>query len=196
MDGRRTLVNAVVRSDHGGVRRALLVTGATVALAAALVWSSTAFGLRSAWFAFVVVWVPMTWVGVMSRVVQMRLPEGYHALRRLERSGRVYERLGIGIVKAALRRGPLAVFNPDLHLPAERSKAALAHLAQRMRDAEASHAVLFVLTLVVVAHAMLRGWWWAAVWTFVFDVLLNAYPVMLQRYNRARLAQRFQLSSV
>ena len=83
------------------------------------------------------------------------------------------------------------MFNPSLHLPAERTPERLAVLDQRMRDAEASHAILLVLELGVVVHAAARGWWWAAAWTAVFDVLVNGYPVMLQRYNRALLALRY-----
>lgn len=87
--------------------------------------------------------------------------------------------------------GPLAVFNPDLHMPKERNTANMAHLEQKMRDAEASHFILLVLTLGVVVHAAVRGWWGVAAWTMLFDVLVNGYPVMLQRYNRARLRRRF-----
>ena len=61
---------------------------------------------------------------------------------------------------------------------------------ERGGDAEASHAILFALTLVVAGHAALRGWWAAAGWTLLFDVVLNGYPVLLQRYNRALLARR------
>ena len=182
----------VVRSSRAKV----LVVPAVVLLLVVLVAAARWLGPASGWFAFVVVWWPMVWVGTMSRLVQLRLPEGYHALRRFERGGRVYERVGVRVAKSALRRGPLARFNPDLHLPRERTPAQLEHLAQRMRDAEASHAVLFVATLVVVLHAALRGWWLAAVLTLVFDVLMNGYPVMLQRYNRARLADRYALSWV
>jgi hypothetical protein len=53
--------------------------------------------------------------------------------------------------------------------------------------------VLFVATLPIVVGAVSQGWWVAAVWTFVFDVLVNGYPVMLQRYNRAGLHRRFSL---
>lgn len=170
-----------------------MLIGAAVVMVALLVWVVGALGANSVGFALAIVWLPMTWVGMASRRVQIRLPERYHTLRRFERSGRVYELIGVRFVKAALRRGPLAVFNPDLHLPTERSPEQLAHLAQRMRDAEASHAVLFVLTLPLVGFAMARGWWTAAVWMLVFDVAVNGYPVMLQRYNRARLAERFDL---
>jgi hypothetical protein len=62
-----------------------------------------------------------------------------------------------------------------------------------MRQAEALHEILLVVTLTVVLNAAVRGWWGAAGWTLVFNVLANGYPAMLQRYNRALLAQRFGL---
>lgn len=169
----------------------LLVGGATIVMAALLLWSLRAFGARSAWFAFLVVWLPMAWLGTISRLVVPRLPAGYHALRSFERDGRLYELLGVRIVKWLLRRGPMAVFNPDLHMPAEPGPASVAHLDQRMRDAEASHFILLVLTIGVAIHAAARGWWAAAGLTVLFDVLLNGYPVILQRYNRAWLSRRF-----
>ena len=171
--------------------KSLLVAVATVIAAALLVWGERTLGASSAAFAFLVVWLPMTWLGTVSRVVPPRLPDSYHELRAVERDGRLYERLGVRLIKRLLRRGPLAVFNPDLHLPTERSRERLAHLDQRMRDAEASHFILLVATSGIALNALARGWWTAALLTVVFDVLLNGYPVMLQRYNRARLHQRF-----
>ncbi len=150
-----------------------------------------AWGPHGVGFSFAIVWLPMMWLGTASRVVPPRLPASYHALRAFERDGRVYERVGVRAVKWLLRRGPLAVFNPGLHLPSARTPESLALLEQRMRVAEASHAVLFVLTLAWVVAVALRGEWAAAAWTLLFDVLVNGYPVMLQRYNRALLAQRF-----
>lgn len=167
------------------------ITAATAVTGALLVWAWWAFGPRSVGFALLIVWLPMTWLGTISRIVTPRLPDGYHRLRAWERDGRVYERIGVREVKALLRRGPLSVFNPHLHLPDERTPEQLARLEQRMRDAEASHAMLLVATLAVVLHALARGWWVAAAATLVFDVLINGYPVMLQRYNRALLRRRF-----
>jgi hypothetical protein len=175
-------------------RFAALTTASALVLVV-VVWAARTFGASSLWFAFVIVWFPMVVVGVLSRVVQVRLPGRFHALRGFERSGRVYELVGVRAFKAMLRRGPIAAFNPDLHLPAERTPASLARLARRMCDAEASHAVLFVATLPVVLHAAVRGWWVAALSTLAFDLVMNGYPVMLQRYNRAKLAERFSLAT-
>jgi len=172
----------------------LVAAGLTAVTLVLLVWSRQAFGARSVWFAFLVVWLPMTWLGVLSRFTQPRMPERYHALHRWERDGRLYELLGVRWFKRLLRRGPLAVFNPDLHLPADPSTANLEHLEQRMRDAEASHFILLVMTFGGVLHAVARGWWGAAGWVLLFDALVNGYPVMLQRYNRGLLSRRFNLS--
>jgi hypothetical protein len=171
------------------------LAAASSAVLVVVVWAARTFGSSSVGFAFVVVWFPMVVVGVMSRVVQVQLPGRFHALRGVERSGRVYELVGVRAFKAMLRRGPLAAFNPDLHLPAERTPIELARLALRMCDAEASHAVLFVATLPVVVRAAVRGWWVAALCTLAFNVVMNGYPVMLQRYNRAKLAERFGLAT-
>ncbi len=169
----------------------MLVVALTAALVVLVRWSLRAFGARSVWFAFLVVWLPMVWLGTMSRLAVPQLPERCHALRRFERDGHLYELLGVRLVKRLLRRGPFAVFNPELHLPTEKTPANLARLDQRMRDAEASHLILLVLTLGVIAHAATRSWWSAAGWTLLFNVVVNGYPVMLQRYNRALLHKRF-----
>jgi hypothetical protein len=173
------------------MRGVTLTFGATAIAVAVLVWAVHSLDPRTAWFAFLVVWVPMVWLGTVSRFVTPRLPASYHRLRPFERDGRPYELVGVTLVKRLLRRGPIAMFNPRLHLPAEPSPERIAHLDQRMRDAEASHFLLFVATLGIAANAAARDWWDAAGWTLLFNVALNGYPVMLQRYNRALLARRF-----
>jgi Glycosyl-4,4'-diaponeurosporenoate acyltransferase len=179
------------------VRKVLLVAGVTIGMAEFMAWSQRAFGARSARFAFLVVWLPLAWFALLGRVLAgrpvLRLPAQVHALHAFERDGRVYQLLGVRMAKRLLRRGPLAVFAPDLHLPAEPTPVALAGLDERMRQAEALHEILLVVTLGVVVNAAARGWWDAVLWTLLFNVLGNGYPAMLQRYNRALLAQRFGL---
>jgi Glycosyl-4,4'-diaponeurosporenoate acyltransferase len=183
------------QAHHGAVRRVVVVLTSTGVAAVLLAWSYRAFGPRSLGFAFVVVWLPMVWLGTISHLVAPRLPDRWHRLRPFEADGRAYERLGVRTAKRLLRRGPFAVFNPGLHLPEGRTDVELRRLDQKMRDAEASHAILLVLTLGIVLHAAARGWWVAAIATLVFDVLVNGYPVMLQRYNRALLDRRFGAST-
>ncbi len=173
------------------MRAALFLTLGAAVGTAVLVWSWNAFGPDSVVFCFLVVWVPMTALGTVSHWVRILLPERCHRLRPWEATGRCYELLGVRVAKQLLRRGPLAAFNPHLHLPSSRDPAAIAALDGRMREAEASHLVLLLLTVpVALALGVAEGVQFA-LWTLAFDVLLNGYPMMLQRYNRALLARRY-----
>jgi hypothetical protein len=166
---------------------ALVWVTAALVLGLVMWWAVRTLDVRGPWFALVVVWAPMTALGTVSHVTPIRLPARFHRLRPFEVDGRAYELLGVRVAKSLLRRGPASWFNPRLHLPATRDAESLARLDAAMRNAEASHALLFVAVLPVVVHALARGWWAAAAWTLAFDVLLNGYPVILQRYNRGRL---------
>lgn len=171
--------------------RIVWVAAVTAVTVACLGWALAALGPRSASFALIVVWLPMTWLGTVSRIVPPRLPEGWHRLRPWERNGRIHELLGVKVAKRLLRRGPAVLWNPSLRLPAEPTPERLSILEQRMRVAEASHAILLVATLAIVVHAAARGWWVAAAVTLLLDLVVNGYPVLLQRYNRSLLQQRF-----
>jgi hypothetical protein len=175
--------------------RTLAAAGAagivTVAAAVATAWSLQAFGARSVWFAFLMIWIPVSWAATVGHLLGLRLPRRLTAIRDVERDGRLYELLGVRVAKRLLRRGPLAVFAPALRLPAMATPDTIARLEDRMREAETVHGPLLVVSLAVVVIEAARGWWDAAGWTLLFDVLINAYPTMLQRYNRAFLLRHF-----
>lgn len=70
-----------------------LVTALTGGL---LVWAYRGLGPQTVLFALAVVWLPMIWLGIVSRFVRPRLPRRFHRLRRFERDGgRLYELVGV-----------------------------------------------------------------------------------------------------
>lgn len=178
-----------VRLDaSGGTVTIAAVTGAA---AAGLLVAVALLGPGHLLVAVLVVWVPMVWLGTVSRVVPPRLPRRYLRLRPFELPPRCYERLGVRAAKVALRRGPFARFNPGLHLPVDRTPAHLARLEERMEIAEASHTILFVCALGAAVVFAASGWWSSALVATLANVVMNGYPAMLQRYNRALLQLRF-----
>jgi hypothetical protein len=48
---------------------------------------------------------------------------------------------------------------------------------------------LFVSGVVTTVYVLVIGWHVWAVWTAVTNVIGNLYPVLLQRYTRARLVR-------
>jgi hypothetical protein len=175
---------AVVRKVAAWVVMAASVS-ATVGLA------RRRFGPDSVAFGFVAAWAPMAGLGTLSRAITIRLPKRWYLVRAFERDGRLYEALGVRVAKAALRRGPLAVFNPGLHLPGDPTPQRVRVLDGRMREAEASHTILFAVTIAAALGALARGRRRTAGAMMVANIAMNGYPLMLQRYNRILLARRY-----
>ncbi len=177
------------------LKKLLLFTAATVAAIALVLWTWDSFGFRSPVFAFLVNWLMMSWIAVLGQVVHISFASGYYRERPFERTGQVYERLGIRLFKKLVRRGPLAIFSPTLRFPKEKTVWALQSLSAEMQKAETGHAVIFVLVLLFVGYALLKGWLDAVAWMLLFNILVNGYPIMLQRYNRIKLQELIQQQS-
>jgi hypothetical protein len=134
---------------------------------------------------FLVNWIVMSWVAVCGQVLPVFLPDSYYRMRAFERSGRLYEIAGVRAFKALVRRGPLRILSPTLRMPRQPAPRDLERFAGQSRKAEAGHVITFALVALPSMGALLAGWWWSALWAVVFGAVLNGYPVMLQRYNRA-----------
>lgn len=173
-------------------KKFLLFSIATLVTGYLILWSFDAFGPHNPFFAFLLNWLTMSWVAVVGEAVPFSLSSRYYEIKAIERTGRMYEYLGIRLFKNLVRRGPLSVFSPRLRLPKEKTVSALGLLEREMRKAETSHLLLFVVMVLFSAYALLRGWPDAAGWIMVFNILINGYPVMLQRYNRIKLTELIQ----
>ena len=150
-------------------------------------WFLRVFGFRSPVFAMLLNWMCMTWMVVAGQFFNFTLPPCYYAINSFERSGHVYERLGIRWFKRLMRREPLSRLNPTLRLSQDRTLSALRRLDQEMCKAETSHVYIFIFMLLLIVYALLHQWLDAVIWLLAFNLILNGYPIMLQRYNRGKL---------
>ncbi len=172
------------------IKQLLLIIIATVGAAVLLKWSSDNFGFQSIAFAFLANWLMMAWIAILGQTLVFTYPPRYFTIKPFERDGRIYEMAGVRVFKKLVRRGPLSIFSPTLRFKS--GKSALPMLEQEMRKAEAGHLTIFLVILLFAGMAMVRGWFSSAGWLLLFSILLNGYPIMLQRYNRIRLYQIVQ----
>jgi hypothetical protein len=171
------------------LKKLLLPAVATVAAISLILWTASSFGFRSPVSAFLINWLTMSWMAVVGQVVHFSFAPRYYRAKPFERIGQVYEHLGIRLFRKLVRRGPLSIFSPTLRFPKEKTVSALQCLENEMRKAETGHALIFVLMLLFVGYAWLNGWLDAVVWMLLFNILVNGYPIMLQRYNRIKLQE-------
>lgn len=102
----------------------------------------------------------------------------------------LYRWVGVGLVKkiVATRMWPLLHgVDPPEGLKNNRESLDRAELA--MRGAEVCHGATFILMFPVALYYLSVGRISEVYWILGFNLLLNGYPVMLQRANRWRIQQ-------
>jgi hypothetical protein len=120
----------------------------------------------------------------------LRPSSGYYRLRRFERSGKVYARLGVRFFRRFVPGGDYfnrlsRRTNPDFRIV--RSARDLARAGRSGRLFERIHVTFLVSQLPLTFWGLVCGEYGFAAELIPFNVLINLYPIMLQRYTRARL---------
>ena len=118
------------------------------------------------------------------------LPASYYQPKSFEVSGRFYKRLGVRWVKRWVPDGDYVVWRIRHFVPAYKvisSRGGLSAFDARTRRSEAGHLIWMFVTVPAVVYAFFCGWAKLAWWLFVGNLIINVYPIMIQRYNRARI---------
>jgi hypothetical protein len=146
---------------------------------------------RSVAFAFWINWALMGLAFVVWLVAPARFGRAYYLVHAFERSGRLYERLGVRHFQRFLRC--VGLMNPWLrYRPAH---SATSTLIAATEGPETAHLLIFIMLVLVSGTFVRRGWWDTAGWLLFFNIVHNAYPVMSLRAVRARADQLFECSS-
>lgn len=135
------------------------------------------------WFSFAI-WTAASFVPYLFR------PAGYFRTRSFERNRCLYERLGVRVFKRFASNGDYINRWVRQRYPSYRivgrQQSIEAFLKQSIQG-ERWHLVLFLLGTFTQIYALRIGWY---VWFLVLcagNVVFNLYPILLQRYNRARV---------
>jgi hypothetical protein len=160
--------------------RLLFVAGLVVLCA----WADSGFPA----LAFALAWGPNGLFLVAFTRGALRLPRVLVRVRPVEPV--LYRWLGVGLVKQVVANHLWPLANGFEPPPRPRGRQELLHRTeQSTMGAEVCHATTFLLVCVVSLFWPAVGTVSEATWIVSFNVLLNAYPVMLQRANRWRVQQ-------
>ncbi|MEQ9406568.1 MAG: hypothetical protein RIK87_02540 [Fuerstiella sp.] len=112
-------------------------------------------------------------------------PTSYFASKSFERNGRIYRWAGIQFFVSILRFIGWERFWRKQN-PVQNNVATLRRYAQGTIGAEAVHALAGICTIGLTVSIAIRYSWSGTKWLWIANIMLNLYPVMLQRYNRPR----------
>jgi hypothetical protein len=130
-------------------------------------------------------------VAMIPSVLAVALPEAWMRPRLWEKRGAVYRSLGVREFKRCLIGGDYINrqarrTNPSFRVFAD--EATLRRLDADTRAAEKGHALWLLVSLPAALFAAYTGWPTYAILLMLSNLVVNVYPILVQRDTRARIA--------
>jgi Na+(H+)/acetate symporter ActP len=143
-------------------------------------------GMHTFVFAWVLNFMLMMAVLHFTQTFQPSLSSTYYNSKKWEAEGKIYKWFGVhGFRKILVWVGWEKLNKPSN--PVKKNLDALKHLEYGTRKSEFGHLIIFVIVLVI---ALCVGFYYGlrqSLWLHLLNIVLNAYPIGVQRYNRPRL---------
>ena len=166
----------------------LNLAGATLFIGAYMIFIWLVAGTDTAIFAFSTTFMPNAILASIFPIYQPRLPDAYLRIRPWERP--LYRVLGVGWVQRLLRTGPChRISRFSRPVPSDRQDG-FAQLRATIARAETAHVLVGAGCMVVIVVQLATGHILGAGWMLLFNILINVYPTLVQRFNRSRLPMR------
>jgi hypothetical protein len=143
-------------------------------------------GLNSFLFAWILNFMLMMTVLAFTQSVSPALRSSFYLPAKWEKSGRIYELLGVNLYRKLLVLVGWEKINKAAN-PVSKRKNALIHLEVNTRRSEFGHWLIFFIVTGFAIYVAFAYGLVDSLPLIILNLLLNLYPVLVQRYNRPRL---------
>jgi len=150
-------------------------------------------GMQGFLFAWVLNLLLMMCVFKFTEALKSQFTSLYYNEKKCERRGKLYEFLGINIFRKLLVWIGWERLNKKSN-PIEKNTKSLIHLQYRTKQSELGHIIIMVIVLGFNVFVAFEFGILESLWLLILNILLNLYPIFLQRYNRPRLDRAIHLS--
>ena len=181
----------IVRQSKTSMRKSLiLITIFTIASVCTLVHYIRMDGFSFAW---ALNFLLMFCVLAFTEVLKSQLTSSYYNEKRWERRGKIYEPLGINLFRKLLVGIGWEKLNKK-SAPIEKNTKALVNLCYQTKKSELGHVIILIIVFGFNVFVAFKFGVIKSLWLLILNVLLNLYPIFLQRYNRPRIERAINLS--
>jgi hypothetical protein len=150
-------------------------------------------GMLGFLFAWILNFVLMMCVFFFTETLKSEFKSEYYLEKTWEKKGKIYEAFGINWFRKLLVIIGWEKLNKKAN-PVEKNLQALVHLEFRTKQSELGHIIIFFIVLAFTIYVAITFGIKESVSLIILNILLNLYPVLLQRYNRPRLQRAIILS--
>jgi len=175
------------------MRKALILIFITITRIALIYTLIHYIGVQGFLFAWTLNFMLMACVLAFTETLKSPLTSPYYNDKPWERKGKIYESLGVNFFRKVLVWVGWEKLNKKSN-PVEKNIEALMHLHYTTKQSELGHIIIFVVVFGFNIFVAFRFGVVQSLWLLVLNIILNLYPIFLQRYNRPRIERVINLS--
>lgn len=149
-------------------------------------------GVTGFLFAWILNFMLMMCVLMFTETLKPKFDSGYYKTKDWENKGKIYENFGINIFRKLLVLVGWEKLNKKSN-PVKNDLEALVFLEYRTKQSELGHLIIFFIVLGFTIYVALKFTFAESLWLLFLNIILNVYPILLQRYNRPRLQRALAL---
>lgn len=161
----------------------LLIVSLTVATVSLMI---IYLDITSAAFSLGINFALMFWFTLFESQFKPKLNSTYFNSQPFEKQGNWYKKLGIEGYRTILTKIGWEKMRQQ-QTPIKKDLRAFQVYERASRVAEVGHLVIGGIILIITAYVILVYSIKDALWLILFNLFLNIYPILLQRYTRPRL---------
>ncbi|WP_324719445.1 hypothetical protein [Salinimicrobium sp. HB62] len=147
-------------------------------------------GFTSFSFAYILHFVLMPWYVYLDSLFKWKYNFSYFQTKKFEKEGAIYKLIGVNLYRKLLVWcGWERISRKEIKISGRKSAIELAEY--KSRSSEAGHTLLFLMVTFItfLIADNLRE----ALWLVVLNVVINLYPILVQRYNRPRYKRALEI---
>lgn len=144
-------------------------------------------------FAWTLNFLLMMCILMFTETLKSPLTSPYYNQKEWENWGKIYEYIGIHAFRKLLIWTGWEKLNKKAN-PVEKNTNSLIQLHYKTKESELGHILIFIIVFGFTLFVAVEFGVLNSLWLLSLNIVLNLYPIFLQRYNRPRLARAIHLS--
>lgn len=145
-------------------------------------------------FAWALNFLLMMCVLAFTEALKSQFASSYYDEKEWEKRGKVYEYFGITFYRKLLVWTGWERVSKKSN-PVQKNREALMNLHYQTKKSEFGHLIILFIVLGFNVFVAFKFGILKSLWLLILNILLNLYPIFLQRYNRPRIKRAINLSN-
>lgn len=130
----------------------------------------------------------MIWMSIAETLLIPELKASYFNSHPFEEEGKIYTYLGVHLFRKLLVLSGWEKSRKK-ETPIRKSLIILEYYEYRTRASEFGHIIIAIIIVFITVYVFMAFSLKDTIWLIITNILLNIYPILVQRYNRPRVGR-------